>query len=81
METRKPAASAAVTLECISESISRSTVGLRGQKVMLDADLAALYAAEIRALNQAELPAEWQGVEPILRILRKGAGMASEILG
>lgn len=49
MATKEPAASAAVTLECISESI----LWLRGQKVMLDADLAALYAVEIRALNQA----------------------------
>ncbi|MBI5462087.1 MAG: ORF6N domain-containing protein [Gammaproteobacteria bacterium] len=49
METKKPAASAAATLECISESI----LWLRGQKVMLDADLARLYGVETKVLLQA----------------------------
>ncbi len=39
----------AVPLERITESI----LWLRGQKVMLDADLADLYGVEIKALNQA----------------------------
>lgn len=33
--------------------LAGTQVGLRGQRVMLDADLAALYAVGIRALNQA----------------------------
>lgn len=36
-----------------SERIERSIVLLRGHKVMLDTDLAALYQVEARALNQA----------------------------
>ena len=35
------------------ERIERSIFLLRGQKVMLDVDLAALYEVETRALNQA----------------------------
>jgi hypothetical protein len=35
------------------ERIAQSILYLRGQKVMLDYDLAALYGAETRALNQA----------------------------
>lgn len=50
MATKKPAAAAAaVTLERISESI----LWLRGQKVMLDADLARLYGVETKVLLQA----------------------------
>lgn len=50
MATRKPAAAtAAVTLERISESI----LWLRGQKVMLSHDLAALYGVEAKVLVQA----------------------------
>lgn len=50
MATRKPIpAKTVVPLERITESI----LWLRGQKVMLDADLADLYEVEIKALNQA----------------------------
>ena len=35
------------------ERIERATLLIRGQKVMLDRDLAALYGVETRALNQA----------------------------
>jgi hypothetical protein len=35
------------------ESIEKAILRVRGQKVMLDRDLAALYAVETRALNQA----------------------------
>lgn len=49
MATKAPAASAAATLERISESI----LWLRGQKVMLDADLARLYGVETKVLLQA----------------------------
>lgn len=35
------------------DSIQRSIHSLRGQRVMLDADLARLYGVEVRALNQA----------------------------
>lgn len=49
MATKKPAASAAVTLERISESI----LWLRGQKVMLSHDLAILYGVETKVLMQA----------------------------
>lgn len=50
MATKKPAApAAAVNLERISESI----LWLRGQKVMLSHDLAALYGVEVRILVQA----------------------------
>jgi hypothetical protein len=35
------------------EVIERSILLIRGQKVMLDRDLAALYGVETRALNQA----------------------------
>ncbi|MCR4303074.1 MAG: ORF6N domain-containing protein [Gallionella sp.] len=37
----------------VSESIETKILTIRGQKVMLDADLAELYGVEIRALNQA----------------------------
>lgn len=48
-----------------------------------DHDLSIAFSptCSIRCRWWTELPAEWQGVEPILRILRKGAGMASEIHG
>lgn len=36
-----------------TERIARAIVVLRGHKVMLDADLAALYGVETRTLNQA----------------------------
>lgn len=36
-----------------SERIERSIILLRGQKVMLAADLAALYEVQVKALNQA----------------------------
>src|SRR5262249_4190406 len=36
-----------------SERIERAILWIRGQKVMLDADLAALYGVETRVLNQA----------------------------
>lgn len=50
MVTKKPSAPvAAVPLERINQSI----LWLRGQKVMLDADLADLDEVEIRVLNQA----------------------------
>ena len=35
------------------ERIERSILLIRGQKVMLDRDLAKLYGVETRALNQA----------------------------
>jgi hypothetical protein len=35
------------------ERIERSILMIRGQKVMLDRDLAQLYGVETRALNQA----------------------------
>ena len=35
------------------EHITQAIVVMRGHKVMLDSDLAALYEVEIRALNQA----------------------------
>ena len=44
-----PAASLPVPLELIERRI----YVIRGQKVMLDADLAELYQVETRALNQA----------------------------
>ena len=34
-------------------AIERSIIMIRGQKVILDRDLAALYAVETRVLNQA----------------------------
>lgn len=37
----------------VSESIETKILVIRGQKAMLDADLAELYGVEIRALNQA----------------------------
>jgi hypothetical protein len=37
----------------VAENIETKILTLRGQKVMLDADLAELYGVEIRALNQA----------------------------
>jgi hypothetical protein len=37
----------------VSERIERAIVRLRGQNVMLDADLARLYGVETKALNQA----------------------------
>src|SRR5438445_4777606 len=36
-----------------AERIAQSTIALRGDKVMLDADLAALYGVQTRVLNQA----------------------------
>jgi hypothetical protein len=36
-----------------SERIERSILLIRGQKVMLDRDLAQLYGVETRVLNQA----------------------------
>jgi hypothetical protein len=35
------------------ERIERSIYWIRGQKIMLDADLAALYGVETKVLNQA----------------------------
>ena len=35
------------------ESIAQTIIVLRGQRVMIDADLAALYGVETKALNQA----------------------------
>ena len=35
------------------EAIARVIYALRGQRVLLDRDLAALYGVETRALNQA----------------------------
>lgn len=35
------------------ERIERAILLLRGQKVMLDEDLAELYGVEVKALNQA----------------------------
>ena len=37
----------------VAESIETKILTIRGQKVMLDADLAELYGVEIKALNQA----------------------------
>jgi hypothetical protein len=34
-------------------AIEKQVLLVRGQKVLLDADLAALYGVEVRALNQA----------------------------
>jgi hypothetical protein len=39
--------------EILSGRIKRAILILRGKRVMLDADLAALYGVETRALNQA----------------------------
>jgi hypothetical protein len=36
-----------------TERIERAILVLRGHRVMLDADLAALYEVEVKALNQA----------------------------
>ena len=36
-----------------AERIAQSIIALRGHKVMLDADLAALYGVQTRVLNQA----------------------------
>ncbi len=36
-----------------AERIDHAILTIRGQRVMLDADLAALYGVEVRALNQA----------------------------
>jgi hypothetical protein len=36
-----------------AEAIESKIVVLRGQRVMLDGDLARLYSVEVRALNQA----------------------------
>jgi hypothetical protein len=47
MATRKKAASVPV------EGIAGSIIILRGHRVLLDANLAAIYGVEIRALNQA----------------------------
>ncbi len=37
----------------LAEHIADAILTIRGQRVMLDADLAALYGVEVRALNQA----------------------------
>ena len=37
----------------VAESIETKILTIRGQKAMLDADLAELYGVETRALNQA----------------------------
>lgn len=37
----------------VATSIESKILLIRGQKVMLDSDLAELYGVEIRALNQA----------------------------
>lgn len=47
MATKKTAASVAV------DGIANSIIILRGQRVILDSDLAAIYGVETRALNQA----------------------------
>jgi hypothetical protein len=52
MPSRKQA-SAAARLPVPVELIARRIYAIRGQKVMLDADLAELYHVETRALNQA----------------------------
>ena len=50
MDKVKPAAQRAVIP---IERITRAIVLIRGQKVMLDEALAALYDVEVRVLNQA----------------------------
>lgn len=37
----------------VSESIENKILTIRGQKVMLDADLAELYGVETKVFNQA----------------------------
>jgi hypothetical protein len=36
-----------------AEAIERAILRIRGQNVMLDSDLAALYQVDVRVLNQA----------------------------
>jgi len=36
-----------------TESVERRILSIRGQKVMIDSDLAELYGVETKALNQA----------------------------
>jgi hypothetical protein len=57
-------------------NLDRLIYEIRGQKVMLDADLAAAYGVETRALVQADLPAlpvtvnaAWQ--PPIVKLAAK----------
>jgi len=40
-------------VEGVSDAIERSIYAIRGERVMLDADLAALYGVETKALNRA----------------------------
>lgn len=40
-------------LRISTEEVERSILLIRGQKVMLDADLASLYGVAVKALNQA----------------------------
>ncbi len=37
----------------LSNEIQRAVLRIRGQNVMLDSDLAALYGVDVKALNQA----------------------------
>lgn len=50
---KKPAVSPAQNLPVPGELIARRIYLIRGQRVMLDADLAELYQVETRAFNQA----------------------------
>jgi len=42
--------------------IQRAVLRVRGQNVMLDSDLAALYGVDVKALNQAGSQIPSQGV-------------------
>ena len=53
MPDKKTPATGAGRLPVPVELIARRTYSIRGQKVMLDADLADLYHVETRTLNQA----------------------------
>ena len=53
MKNRGITKKAAVAALNVTAHIARQILVIRGQKVMIDADLAALYGVETRALNQA----------------------------
>lgn len=77
------------------EQITQSILVLRGQRVLLDAELAALYGVEIRVLVQAVKrnlarfpddfmlqlsPAEWTGLRSQLVTLEAGRGQHRKYL-
>ncbi len=50
---KRPEEAAPTFIKPAQETVARRILIMRGQKVMLDADLAEMYGIETRALNQA----------------------------